>query len=220
MGRACSFVDDFHDARRYYKQAKEGYEEQLRPDDAKTLETTYFLICANTTSYGETIKKLRDVWKRCERALGEENVVILDTLNSIGINLYNKGAYEVTKEVWEKCLAGQLKVLGEDHKQTLNSLNNLGVVYGALKNYEKALECYEIVLKGRERTLGMSHPATLGSVVNIAVACHEGTKDYGKAEEFYQTALEGYEAQLGKEHEDTKRCAFNLGACYLNSGQK
>ncbi|GMH84576.1 hypothetical protein TL16_g09966, partial [Triparma laevis f. inornata] len=35
LGRACSFVEDFDDTRRCVKRAKEGYEEQLGPDDAK-----------------------------------------------------------------------------------------------------------------------------------------------------------------------------------------
>ncbi|GMH81925.1 hypothetical protein TL16_g09091 [Triparma laevis f. inornata] len=35
LGMACGFVEDFYDARRYYKQAKEGYEGQLGRDSEK-----------------------------------------------------------------------------------------------------------------------------------------------------------------------------------------
>ncbi|GMH76699.1 hypothetical protein TL16_g07167 [Triparma laevis f. inornata] len=42
LGVACSHVRDVDDAKRYYKRAKEGYEEQLGRDSEKALETTYF----------------------------------------------------------------------------------------------------------------------------------------------------------------------------------
>ena len=74
-------------------------------------------------------------------------------------------------------------------------------------------------MKGCERFLGKTHPNTTMSVEKIA-SVYMFQEDFGKAEELYQRALKGYEAQLGKENEDTKDCAFNLGACYANSGQK
>ncbi|GMH52638.1 hypothetical protein TL16_g01274 [Triparma laevis f. inornata] len=78
LGRACAFVGDYDNCERYYKRAKEGYEEQLGRNSAKALDS---LIAATTLSLDEKIEKLRDLVKRMERALGEENVVTLDTLN-------------------------------------------------------------------------------------------------------------------------------------------
>ena len=40
LGRACNWVGDVDDSIRCLKRAKEGYEEQLGPDDAKTLDAT------------------------------------------------------------------------------------------------------------------------------------------------------------------------------------
>ncbi|GMH53715.1 hypothetical protein TL16_g01510 [Triparma laevis f. inornata] len=83
LGRACNMVGDFDDARRYMKRAKEGYEEQLGRDSEKTLDATSSLLANTASGYSnETlIEKFRDLVKRCERALGEENVVTLETLN-------------------------------------------------------------------------------------------------------------------------------------------
>ena len=103
-----------------------------------------------------------------ERALGEENIVTLDTLNDLGDKLDDNQEYEEAKEVHVICLAGRMKVLGEDHKSTLMTLNNLGVVYRRLKNDEKALKYYERALEGKERTMGTKHPDTLSTVINIA----------------------------------------------------
>ncbi|GMH61194.1 hypothetical protein TL16_g03206 [Triparma laevis f. inornata] len=160
-------------------------------DSEKALDVTYSLICA-TEDDRRRIEKLRDLLKRMEKALGELNVVTLDTLNDLGDDLEQNAEYDEAKEVWERCLAGRMKVLGEDHQDALDSLNNLGTVYDRLKNYEKALEYFERALDGREKTLGLNHPSTLDTMINIAVVYENGMKDYGKAEELYQRALEGY----------------------------
>ncbi|GMH78923.1 hypothetical protein TrLO_g8635 [Triparma laevis f. longispina] len=183
LGKTCGFVGDFDDAMRYHKRGKEGYEEQPGRDK---------------------IEKCRDLLKRMERALGEENVVTLETLNSLGGELYMNGEYEEAIEVYERYLAGRTKVVGEDHKDALATLNNLGAVYNSTKNCEKALEYYERALKGNERLLGKNNPSTLVTVGNIAIVYNYGLDEYEKAKELYERALEGYEAQFGKDHKHTK----------------
>ncbi|GMI17231.1 hypothetical protein TrLO_g9450 [Triparma laevis f. longispina] len=198
LGLACNNVGDFDDAIRYLKRAKEGYEEQLGRDNEKTLQATrcFIMSTAGDYSHEELIEKLRDLFKRCERALGEENVVTLHTLSSLGCELDDNEEYEEAREVHERCLAGRVKVLGEDHKDTLMVVHNLGLL---------------------NQMLGNTHPDTLMTVVNIAVI-YKVTWDYEKAEELYERALEGYEAQHGKDHEDTKRCARNFMTCLARSG--
>ena len=84
MGRACGFVGDIDDARRYYERAKEGYEEQLGRDSEKALEVTHLLVLATKMSEDKKVEKFRDLLKRCERALGDEDAVTLETLNGLG----------------------------------------------------------------------------------------------------------------------------------------
>ncbi|GMI18271.1 hypothetical protein TrLO_g2767 [Triparma laevis f. longispina] len=168
LGRACGFVGDFDDARRYYKRAKEGFEEQLGRDNEKALDATKGLIMITGTT-SESSEKLRDLVKRMERVLGDENVVTLETLNDFGFGLQESGEYEEAIKCYERCLAGRTKVLKEDHKDALGALNNLGTIYGKLENYEKAFEYYEKALKGNEKTLGRNHPETLGTVMNVAI---------------------------------------------------
>ncbi|GMI11016.1 hypothetical protein TrVE_jg3300 [Triparma verrucosa] len=220
LGGACGMVRDFEDMRQYYKRAKEGYEEQLGPDSEKTLEATCGLILVTCSSLGEALQRLRALVERMVGALGVDNAVTLDALNSLGSRLQENGEYEEARKVYERVLAGREKVLGEDHKDTLGTVNNLGTVHNVgLKNYEKALEYYERDLKGYEKTLGKTHPRTLGTVMNIAVLYMDGLKDYGKAEELYQRALEGNEAQLGKDHVHTKGCARNLAVNFAKAGE-
>ena len=126
LGRACNWVEDWDDCRRYFKRAKEGYEEQLGQDDAKTLNITQGLTMVTGTSNGERIEKMRDLVKRSVSSLGEENVVTLDTLEQLGNLLHDNGEFEEAKEVWEGYLAGWMEVLGEDHRNTMDIVTCLG----------------------------------------------------------------------------------------------
>jgi len=192
LGLVCNNVRDYDEAVIYLKRAKEGYEEQLRRDSEKVLDTTGSLIMSNAVFYSdeEFIEEIRDVVKRCERALGEENIITLRTLDDLGAELYQNEEYEEAKELYEMCLARRMKVLGEEHKDTFGTLNNLGNVYRRLRNYEKALETYERALKGNERVVGKNHPQTLMAVMNIAIVYKNGLKDYGRPLEMYQNALD------------------------------
>ncbi|GMH58031.1 hypothetical protein TL16_g02520 [Triparma laevis f. inornata] len=213
LGGACQEVRDFEEVGLYSKRAKEGYEEQLGRNNEKTLEATRDLICGAPISTDERVEKLSDLVKRMERALGEENVVTLNMLNNLGNVLDEKEEYEESRKVYERCLAGRMKVLGEDHK------NNLGVVNHSLRNGKKALEYYMRALKGYEKLSGKNHSDTLDSVNNIAILFYI-YRQYPKAEELYERALGGREAQLGKDHKLTKECANNFMCCLKESGKR
>ncbi|GMH80893.1 hypothetical protein TL16_g08738 [Triparma laevis f. inornata] len=210
LGRAYSFVGDFHDSRRYYERAKEGCEEQLGRDSEKAIETTHLSVLGSGISVGERIERLRELLKRMEASLGEEDEVTFETLNSLGGFLQENGEYEEAIKVKERCLAGRIKVLGKDHRDTAGSLMGLGVFYFSTQNYKKLLEYYERALKGFETTLGKTRPSTLMTVMNTAGAYCQGFDDVRKARKLYQRALEGYEAQFGKDHRITMFYAKNL----------
>ncbi|GMH90887.1 hypothetical protein TrST_g5937 [Triparma strigata] len=218
LGDACSKVRDDDDMRRYFKRAKKGYEEQLGPDSEKALEVTYRLIMVNCRTQDEKCEKLTALMGRMGRALGDEHVLTLDTLEQLGSELRQNGELEPARKVWWKCWNERERVLGKYDEKTLRTVNNLGIVYYELERYEVALECYNLALDGFEKTLGMTHPTTLETVMNIASVLDEGFKDYGKAEELFQRALEGKETQLGKDHEGTMRCAENYRNCLQRSG--
>ena len=102
---------------------------------------------------------------RIERALGEKNVVTLETLCDFSNLLREYGEFEEAHEVWEKCLAGRMKIFGEDHPDTLGTLSCLGTVYAqGLQNYKRALEYFERDLQGSETMLGGARPYTLSNV--------------------------------------------------------
>ena len=71
------------------------------------------------SSIEELLEKLKVLVERMVGAVGEDNVVTLDTLNELGRDLQSNGEYVEARKVFERCLAGQKKVLGVDHKKTL-----------------------------------------------------------------------------------------------------
>ena len=153
----------------------EGYEEQLGRDSERALEVTHYLIGSNGESRSEKFELYRDLLKRMETALGEENVVTLETLNALGIQLDQGGEYEEVINVYERCLVGRMKVLGKDYKYALATVNNLGNAYKRLGYYEKALRYYERAMNGFENVVGKTHPDTIGTVINIVIFI---TKDW------------------------------------------
>ncbi|GMH90197.1 hypothetical protein TL16_g11693 [Triparma laevis f. inornata] len=151
LGLACSHTGvDFDDSRRYYKRAKEAYEEQLGRESEKALNLNASLIGVTHLSSDVKTLKLINLTVRMERALGEENDVTLETLNSLGIQLEENGEYERAITTYERCVkAGSGKLFKfsgglEDWlmdvgtlKQMLGSTQNRGVVYMRLGNYRR-----------------------------------------------------------------------------------
>ena len=75
------------------------------------------------------VEEFRDLVKRANESLGEDNPVTLDALNDLGEALNDTGQFEEAKKILEESLAATERVLGPDHWKTLDSMNNLGNVF-------------------------------------------------------------------------------------------
>ncbi|GMH84376.1 hypothetical protein TL16_g09905 [Triparma laevis f. inornata] len=168
LGRAVSFVGDMDDAIRYNKRAKDGYEEQLGRDSEKALDVTRGLIANTTMSRDKKIEKYRDLLKRCERALGEENVTTLSTLYSLGAELQKNGENEEAKGVFERAYEGYEKTLGKSHPETLTTVMNRGGIFSHVGDFGTAEELFQTAFEGYEAQLGKDHDQTKASAENLA----------------------------------------------------
>ncbi|GMI14296.1 hypothetical protein TrLO_g4806 [Triparma laevis f. longispina] len=100
-------------------------------------------------SQEEWTERLRDLVKSMEEALGEENVVTLETYNILADRLIQSGELmgliggrsrlEEAIKLYEKVYVGHLKRFGEDCRDTLQSVNNLGACLLKMGKYEQAL---------------------------------------------------------------------------------
>lgn len=140
IGKACTNLQDSGLSFMYLTRAKEGYEELLGRDSEKALSATHGLVMFKARGLQDVVEKLKDLAKRCEGALEEENVLTLDVLMDLGNVLRDSGKYEEARKVLWKCLAGRQNLFGEIHSSTCNALMNLGTVYHRLENTEKPLE--------------------------------------------------------------------------------
>ena len=163
---------------------------------------------------------LRELLKRCTRALGENSKETCATLYELGCELEDAREFDEANGVWKRCLTGRMKTLGPDHKDTLSAMNNLGSNFDSLGEYERAMHMYENCLHRRERVLGKAHPDYLMTQMNVGALFMGGLNQNEKALGFFQQALEGYIAALGKDDEDTKRCATNTALCLAKIGEK
>ncbi|GMH79926.1 hypothetical protein TL16_g08324 [Triparma laevis f. inornata] len=184
----------------------------LGENSEKALEATYGLIASEEMSEETRVEEFRDLVKRANESLGEDNPVTLDALNDLGEALNDTGQFEEAQKILEESFAATERMLGPDHWKTL-SMNNLGNVFLESRKGEKALEIYLQCLKRKETTLGKTHPATLETVANIAMSYDDGLKQYDKAMEYYARAMKGWEMIFGKDHSDTRGCARNYRDC-------
>ncbi|GMH57813.1 hypothetical protein TL16_g02470 [Triparma laevis f. inornata] len=155
------FQKQFNGNEEDFQRAKEGYEEQLGRDNEKALDAAFFLITSTEITRDERIEKLRDLLKRCERALGEKNAVTFETLNLLGIKMDESGEYEEAIEYYERALKGSERTLRKNHPSMLTSVMNIAVVYKIQKDYGKAEELYQRALEGYEAQLGKDHKSTM-----------------------------------------------------------
>ncbi|GMI10584.1 hypothetical protein TrLO_g11192 [Triparma laevis f. longispina] len=192
MGIACGWTGD-SGSQKYYKLAKEGYEELLGQDDEKVFDVSLALImgapaaqlqnmsnhfnCVVTSGIsteGERIKKLRDLAETMKRVLGEENEVTLKVLNALGNKLRDNGEFDEARQTHERCLAGRENLLGKEHRRTLKTAVNLGGDYVELRNNGTALEFYLRALICYKKQLGTEHKYTRKALKDIK-ACIRAT---------------------------------------------
>ncbi|MBK6874142.1 MAG: tetratricopeptide repeat protein [Kineosporiaceae bacterium] len=95
-------------------------------------------------------------------------VAITATATTIGLWLYQVGAYTPMVTISELVLAASERVLGPEHPDTLASRNNLAAGYRAVGRHQDAITLDEQTLTTRERVLGPDHPDTLQSRSNLA----------------------------------------------------
>ncbi|GMH98876.1 hypothetical protein TrST_g13151 [Triparma strigata] len=209
---------ELEQALRYYSWAKDGYEGLLGPEDEKVFKTEKSLLLITVKDNARRVSRLKELADRAENALGFENIVTLDIMNTLAIEIDDKNgqdkrAQNEAKSILERCLKGQERVYEYEHEDMMMTVMNLGNIYFAKREHEKALEFYMRALKGQQATLGKTHTSSLTSMMNIANVLNDGIQDFAQAETYYKGALEGFESQLGRHHRFTLVTAANYKNC-------
>ena len=188
------------------------------PLSSQVFKTEKSLLLITVKDNARRVSRLKELADKAENALGFENIVTLDIMNTLAIEIDDKNgqdkrAQNEAKSILERCLKGQERVYEYEHEDMMMTVMNLGNIYFAKREHEKALEFYMRALKGQQATLGKTHTSSLTSMMNIANVLNDGIQDFAQAETYYKGALEGFESQLGRHHRFTLVTAANYKNC-------
>ena len=152
-----------------------------------------------------------------EKALGSENLHVVETLNNMAVLYQIQGKYGQALPLCVRALAIREKALGPEHPNVATTLNNLAEVYRALGDYTKALPLFERALAIREKVLGPEHPDVATTLNNLALL-YQDQGDYAKALPRYKQALAIREKTLAPEHPFVASSLNNLAGHYQDQG--
>ena len=138
LGKSYNNSSDFRNARVCFKRAKDGYEDTLGPESEKALEASYRLLVSTSLKIDEKICRYSNIVVRMESSLGEDNVVLLETLDSLGSSYFQNGDLESARKTYERCLEKQERSLNENHPHVLRTVDCLNVIYSKLEYIERS----------------------------------------------------------------------------------
>jgi len=163
-------------------------------------------------------ESIRAEFEILQGVVKENDIVMGDNLDLLGMVLSSQGKYEQAEEMHRQALTLYETVLGKEHLDTLTSMNNLALVLSDQGKYEQAEEMHRQALALYEMVLGKEHPSTLASMNNLAEVLRNQGK-YGQAEEIHRQVLELIETVLGKEHPNTLTSMANWALTCWNQGR-
>ncbi|WP_225849236.1 FxSxx-COOH system tetratricopeptide repeat protein [Streptomyces sp. HPF1205] len=196
--------------------------ESTPPDTPASVDTAeaYHLVAQYLYRQGrdaQTIPLRIAVVSQCERVLGDDHPVTLNSRNNLALAYRAAGDLGRAIPLYEATLAQCEQVLGDTHPDTLGSRNNLALAYRAAGDLGRAIPLFEATLAQCERVLGDTHPGTLSSRNNLAYA-YESAGDIGRAIPLFEATLAQRERVLGDTHPGTLSSRNNLAYAYESAG--
>jgi CHAT domain-containing protein len=140
-----------------------------------------------------------------------------ETLNQLGIKLYQEDKYVEAMAIFEKAKTQAEKEFGKEHPYYATSCNNLAGLYYEQGLYSKAEPLLVEVKDIYAKVLGKEHPDYAASCNDLA-SLYESQGLYSKAEPLYVEAKNIREKVLGKEHPDYANSCNNLALLYKEQG--
>jgi tetratricopeptide (TPR) repeat protein len=140
-----------------------------------------------------------------------------DTLNDLGLLLYDKGDYESSERLLRESLAMKQKLLGEKHPEIATSLNNLAEVLQNKGDLAGAEANYRACLAMRRELLGSVHPLVAQALNNLAFVYYD-KGDVHAALDSEQESLRIYRQLFPGDSPDVAQIMNRLGYWLTQSG--
>ncbi|KAF3915100.1 Nephrocystin-3 [Dactylellina cionopaga] len=192
-------------------------------DQLATLRRQQGLSAGAQAIYGEILG-------RQENAFGKEHIMVIRTLQGVGVTLTDRGDHSTALPYLSRSLLAALKTLGRRHPETIRMRNNLAVTYGKLGSYreaEKLLEPLHEELIGSDslrhnqdyaNNLEGRPESTLVIHCNrISILCIQGK--LAEAEKELSRVVNTMEMLLTRSHPATQTGIHNLGVIFAAQGR-
>ena len=154
------------------------------------------------------------------QVLGEENLTVARSLDSLGMSLWDQGEYDEAEPLLREALAMRRKIIpGGIHPDLDDSLNNLAVFLFETGEFEQTEALFRESLAMKQSLLGDSHPDVAIGLNNLAFVQHD-MGEHEAAEKNYQEALSIRRANLDEKHPLIAQSLNNLAFLYYDMGEK
>ena len=191
-------------------QANPEVEAELR----NTIGDVYFAL--GEYELAETM--IRDALALRRRDLGDDNLEVAESLNSLARVLCRRSRLLEAEAVQRQALALRKKLLPQTHPQVADSLGDLALILDDKGNYQEAETLNREALALRKQSMGNVHPMTATSLNNLAVVLYKQAK-LPEAEDFYRQALNTWTRVYTNEHLDMAPTLSGLGEVLADRGE-
>lgn len=176
----------------------------------------WYLACRNDISIGEML--VRDALKACEKNLGSEHSMTLESVSTLASVLEKQGKYYEAGNFGRRALEYNEKHLGSEHMTTMTSVSVLASVLEKQGKYSEAEMLSRRALKNTQKLLG-SEDLMTSTNINLLAIVLRGQGKYNEAESLFREALGKREKLLGPEHQSVLVNMNNLALVMGNQGK-
>jgi serine/threonine protein kinase/Tfp pilus assembly protein PilF len=175
------------------------------------------VIHAERREYDETVRLAGEALAMARERWGDDHVVALDALNSLGLGLGGKGDLDGAETAFREVLALLRRVYGQDDPRYASALSNLAFVLDKKGDHGEAVRLHREALAIQVSALGREHPSVAATLNNLgAVLNRRGA--HAEAETVLREALSLRRRFLGDRHAGVASVLIGLSTALRGLG--
>ena len=207
-------------AEKLFKEALEGRERAMGPDDRYTVEIVNHLgaFYIRNGDLDKAEKFLLRAFKYLEKTYGSYYMVTQPTANNLGILYMQQGRLDEAEKMIVRTTGYLEGGFGPAHASTLSAFHNQALLYRKQDRVEEAKKLLEKTITGWEESgEGVAKPEADSKY--CLADLHESSKDKkGEAERLFREAAELYSLGLGNDHPQTLEAFERADAAHNDAG--
>lgn len=219
LNNSCLILEDMgylEEADKYYKEAIEIFKIQLGSDnlDYATILFNYANFQSNKGNLKLAESTLELVLEIRKKNIDTDYAM---TLQSIGVNQFNSGKYDVADSSISLAASILEKIDGIKSVHYATCMDNLGKLYEQKGMYEKSIDYINKSLIIRQEMQGVGHPDYLWTLQQLGIV-YKNKGKFHSADSIFQFVLVSRYELLGENHSDYIESLNSLGNLYSEIG--